>query len=102
MDNQEQRDFHRVSRFLSKPKTVGGFGYDQVIPAIIIFVILMAFNKTGIGLALATCWFIGIARLKKNKGSSYLLILIYWYGTQSLCRAIFSRTPVSVLRFWLN
>ena len=102
MDNKEEYDFYRVSRFLSKPKTIGGFGYDQVIPAVIIFVILMAFNKTGIGLALAICWFIGIARLKKNKGSSYLLILMYWYGTQNFCRTIFNKTPPSVLRFWLN
>ena len=100
--DKEDYDFHRVSRFLNKPKTIGGFGYDQVIPAALMFIILMACNSTVLGMILAASWFIGIAKLKKNKGGSYLLILMYWFGTQNFCRTIFNKTPPSFLRFWLN
>ena len=100
-DSQEQQRT-RVSRFLNKPPTFGGFAYDEVIPGFIAFTICMLLDQRILGLGIFVGWVMLLRKLKKSKGSSYLLCLMYWYSPRSIGSLFFPQTPTADKRFWLQ
>nr|QLG02066.1 IncF plasmid conjugative transfer pilus assembly protein TraL [Klebsiella pneumoniae] len=46
--------------------------------------------------------FLGIKKLKKGRGSSWLRDLIYWYLPTSLLKGFFHDVPDSCFRQWIK
>ena len=70
---------YQVAQYLNRPYTFGGFPLDEVIPMGILGVLafILISNKL-IDIALPAVWLVGIRKLKKNRGSAYLRVLLHW------------------------
>ncbi|BEN04657.1 MULTISPECIES: type IV conjugative transfer system protein TraL [Enterobacterales] len=96
----EQRNRYKYpATFSEQPRWVG-LPRDEFIiyvplGLLAIFVNLWIFCPT---LAIAV---FGIRRLKKGKGTSYLLNLAYWFLPTSILRFFLSVLPESFKRYWV-
>ena len=54
------------------------------------------------GIIAAVLAYLGIKKLKKGRGSSWLRDLVYWYMPTSLLRGIFHDVPDSCYRQWIK
>ena len=46
--------------------------------------------------------YISIKKLKKGKGSSYLINLVYWFLPKSITDFFINALPASYLRYWIS
>ena len=95
-------DQYRIPQYLNKPYTFGGFPLDEVIPMGVLGFLgfLLVTNKL-IAIALPALWLISIRKLKKNQGSAYLRVLLYWQ-LSIVAKVFFPKTPLSTDSFWIR
>lgn len=91
-----------ISRYLNKPKTIGGFTYDEVIISGGIFMFcFFALGAPLLGIVTTAIFAMTLKRMKRSKGTSFLLVRIYWLMPPPVQRMIYNKTPTSDNRFWL-
>jgi len=104
MSNEtKQAQLYQVSGFLNKPQTLGGFAYDECLPAFgLVALFTMFLTQPLFGMVAGVVWMFTLRKMKKNRGTQYLLCVLYWYGTKTTSQFIFPKTLPSDQRFWLN
>lgn len=97
-----QTEQYHVPQYLNQPYTFGGFPLDEVIPMGILGLLafILVSNKL-LAIALPLGWFLLVRKLKKNQGSAYLRVLLYWH-LSIVAKVFFPKTPLSTDTFWMR
>lgn len=97
----ERRRSYLIPLHLNKGKRLSGLPIDEVLPALIFFLIFFAAGKYLTGVAIGTIWFLGLRSLKVKYGENIIQLAIYWYGAASVSQSFFNRTPPATRRYWI-
>lgn len=87
-----------IFKYLDEETRVIGLPLDEFIPAVL-FVVFGFFVKIlplGILCAVASVMF--LKHLKKNRGKSALLFILYWHGNEMVGKTLFPSFPKSTER----
>lgn len=98
--NDEQL-FFSIPKHLNQGKRSMGLPRDEVLPALILFVLFFLAKHQAIGLAFAVAWFLGLRSIKVQYGENIIALASYWWGSAVVNKQIFKRTPSSERRYWL-
>lgn len=101
MTMENERLFFSIPKHLNKGKRMLGLPRDEVLPALIIFVLFFLAKHQAIGLGLAVAWFLGLRSIKVQYGENIIALAFYWWGNAVINKQIFKRTPASERRYWL-
>ncbi|WP_223880442.1 type IV conjugative transfer system protein TraL [Vibrio nigripulchritudo] len=90
-----------IPRHLDKGNRLMGLPRDEILPALGIGILLFLAKHQFVGFLLAICWFAGLRYLKIQHGPHIIALSFYWWGSASIARRIFKRTPPAEYRYWL-
>ncbi|HDR2836122.1 TPA: type IV conjugative transfer system protein TraL [Enterobacter mori] len=93
---------YRFPETLTNQSRWFGLPVDELIPAIICLGWGFWTQHYIPGIIAAVLAYLGIKKLKKGRGSSWLRDLVYWYMPTSLLRGIFHDVPDSCYRQWIK
>lgn len=96
----EKRNRHAFPATFSDQKRYVGLPLDELIIYVPVGLLAIFSNVWIFGPTLLAA-IVGIRRLKKGKGSSYLLNLAYWFLPTSIMRLFISVLPESHKRHWV-
>ncbi|SMG59719.1 type IV conjugative transfer system protein TraL [Cedecea sp. NFIX57] len=99
--NDELSQF-RFPETLSNQNRWFGFYLDELLPALIPVAWGLWTGKQLWGIGFGVLVFLGIRKLKKGRGSTWLRDLLYWYLPTSLLKGLFSTLPDSCFRQWIK
>ncbi|HXL71994.1 MAG TPA: type IV conjugative transfer system protein TraL [bacterium] len=103
----EAKDYY-ICRYINKKISKVGIPYDEAAVIVIAFGSMAMMNHFLLGIILAFIAFVAIKRLKKGRGSVYLMYLLYWYTPVAEIRlkkveAIYflKKAPAAEKRHWI-
>ena len=89
-----------ISRHLDKGKTFAGQPYDQVLPALALFILCLVSRHEVVGLGLAFAWFFSLKLIKQSKGPYFLPMAFYWNAPAELSKSFFIQAPAAHKKYW--
>ncbi len=100
MDYQDKQTLFVFPNYLQSGLKVAGFPADEVLPAMLIFLMLFNLNKI---VAIAACigFFLSIRSLKVRFGSRFIIHFVHWFGDDNANKTIFKRTPSATKKYWI-
>jgi len=98
-DNKDH--LYRIPAHLDKGKSIAGQPLDEIIPALVLFGLLIM-KSVVLAFGLAALWIFAMKKLKKGNGSSYLSLLLFWYLPSQMTKTLFKKTPAADKKYWLN
>lgn len=99
--NDDSRKRYRFPTTLSNQERWFGLTIDEAI----IFIpqgFLMIFYSPYVFSITLLISFFTIRRLKKGKGSSYLLCVMYWFLPRTITVSFIAALPPSYIRYWVS
>lgn len=99
--NDNSRNKYRFPTMLSNQTRFLGLPLDEAILFVPQGLLLVFYNFYVFSITLIVSFFV-IRRLKKGKGSSYLLCVMYWFLPRSVTAFFITALPPSHLRYWIS
>ena len=90
-----------VPVYTTKYKKIACFPYDEVIPAGVMFGLLMLAKCQLTAFICAVLWFKGLRMIKARHGDKALGYFAYWFFQSQLGQLFFKRTTPSNRRYWI-
>jgi len=98
---ENPQEFYSIPKHLNNGKTIVGLPMDEVLPAMIFFLLLFMSKHQLAALAVSFVWFISLRMLKTQFGENIIALSLYWFSSESISSKIFKRSPSSTRRYWL-
>lgn len=99
--NSDSRKRYQFPATLSNQERWLGLTIDEAVIFIPQAILMVFYNPYLFSITLLISFF-SIRRLKKGKGSSYLLCVMYWFLPRSVTALFISALPPSYFRYWVS
>ncbi|MFS1950499.1 type IV conjugative transfer system protein TraL (plasmid) [Vibrio lentus] len=86
--------FYSIPKHLNHGKRMMGLPRDEVLPALLLFLLFFFAKHQAIGLAFAIAWFLGLRSIKVQYGENIIALASYWWGSRVVSQQIFKSTPL--------
>ncbi|TNH04038.1 type IV conjugative transfer system protein TraL [Testudinibacter sp. TR-2022] len=100
MDSQA-RDKYQFPATLSNGSRWFGLPIDEAV-IFIPLVLLSVFSSLYIFAPTLLVVYISVKKLKRGKGASYILNLMYWFLPRAMSDTFMREIPPSYLRYWIS
>ncbi|GJI56953.1 conjugal transfer protein TraL [Rodentibacter sp. JRC1] len=99
--NDNSRKRYQFPATLSNQGRLFGLTIDEAVILIPQSLLMVFYNPYVFAITLLISFFT-IRHLKKGKGSSYLLCLMYWFLPKSVTASFITALPSSHIRYWIS
>lgn len=93
--------FYHFLNHLNEPKRILTLTLDELIMAVIGFMLLVMSNQKAVVSLLSFVLLAGLRYLKKGEGPKRLLVLAYWYLPKAVTQFFLPKLPASHHRVWV-
>lgn len=78
MDSENAKRY-KIFKTLDQERRIFGLPPDEIIPAVLIFIIFLIFKQMFFAFIFSVAWVLFMRRMKKGNDSSWLIAIFYWH-----------------------